>query len=91
MITTLLGDRVLFKKPEIPKNEEKTTASGIVVPGTENKRIYWETTVDVVGTGVKEEVKPGDKIVYIIGTANDIEIDGEEYQFISSAGIIAIK
>lgn len=90
MISKLLGDRVLFKKPEIPEEDEKTE-SGLYVPNSKQKRIYWETEVEVVGTGVEEDIKPGDTIVYIIGTASDIKIEDEDYQFVPSKGIIAVK
>lgn len=91
MISKLLGDRVLFKKPDIPKEDEQMTESGLFVPNSKKKRIYWEAEVEFVGSGVEENIKAGDKIIYIIGTASDIDIDGKNYQFVSSKGIIAVK
>lgn len=91
MIKSLVGDRILIAKQEIPDGEEAKTASGIVIPNKTSKVIYWEAEVLKVGSSVKEDIHEGDTIVYSVGTTTDIIIDDEEYQFLPSGGIIAVK
>lgn len=92
MIKTLMGNRILIKKQDIPAEEDETTESGILIPNKKKKTIYWEAPIEKVGCGVEEKsIKEGDTIVYIVGTATDITIDNEDYQFIPEAGIIAVR
>ncbi|MFZ7133645.1 MAG: co-chaperone GroES [Eubacteriales bacterium] len=87
-----LGDRVVIKVRE----EESTTASGIVLPGTAKEKPQ-EGDVVAVGSGevvdgkkVELEVKVGDKVFYSKYSGTEIKIDGEEYLIVRQNDILAI-
>ncbi|HAE62434.1 MAG TPA: co-chaperone GroES [Eubacteriaceae bacterium] len=87
-----LGDRVVLKV----KEEEATTASGIVLPGSAKEKPQ-EGEVVAVGSGevldgkkVALEVKVGDKVVFSKYSGTEIKVDGEEYLIVRQNDILAI-
>jgi chaperonin GroES len=90
-----LGDRVLVK-PE--KDNEKKTASGIIIPDTAQKEKPERGRVVAVGDGHRTEkgeilplrVKVGDSVVFSKYGFDEIKIDDEEYYIISESNILAI-
>ncbi|OHA58464.1 MAG: co-chaperone GroES [Candidatus Vogelbacteria bacterium RIFOXYD1_FULL_44_32] len=89
-----LGDRVLI---EIDKANEKTSASGIIIPDTVGKERPEQGTVIAVGAGryddgqiVPLRVKKGDQVIFTKYGPDEIKIDGEEYLIVSESNILAI-
>ncbi|SHE66092.1 co-chaperone GroES [Alkalibacter saccharofermentans] len=87
-----LGDRVVLKV----KEEEATTASGIVLPGSAKEKPQ-EGEVIAVGSGevldgkkVALEVKVGDKVVFSKYSGTEFKVDGEEYLIVRQNDILAI-
>jgi len=87
-----LGDRIVIK---IIENEE-TTKSGIVLPGTAKEKPM-QGEVLAVGSGelvdgkkVPLEVKVGDKVIYSKYAGTEVKMDGEEYLIIRQSDVLAI-
>ena len=87
-----LFDKVVIKHIE----QEETTASGIVLPGTAKEKPQLATVV-AVGPGglvdgkeVKMQVKVGDKVLYSKYAGAEFKIDGEEVVIVKQADILAI-
>ena len=88
-----LGDRVVLKALVA----EKTTKSGIVLPG-QNKEKPQQAEVIAVGPGgmvngneVKMEVSVGDKVIYSKYSGTEVKVDeDEEYIIVSQSDILAI-
>lgn len=87
-----LGDRVVLKV----KEEEATTASGIVLPGTAKEKPQ-QADVVAVGSGevvdgkkVELEVKVGDTVVFSKFAGTEFKMDGEEYLIVRQNDILAI-
>ena len=87
-----LFDKVVIKQIE----QEETTASGIVLPGTAKEKPQLATVV-AVGPGglvdgkeVKMQVKVGDKVLYSKYAGAEFKIDGEEVVIVKQADILAI-
>lgn len=87
-----LGDRVVLKV----KEEEATTASGIVLPGTAKEKPQ-EGHVVAVGSGevvdgkkVPLEVKVGDNVVFSKYSGTELKVDGVEYLIVRQNDILAI-
>ncbi|HHT51038.1 MAG TPA: co-chaperone GroES [Eubacteriaceae bacterium] len=87
-----LGDRVVIKV----KEEEETTKSGIVLPGTAKEKPQ-QGTIVAVGSGevidgkkVELEVKVGDIVFYSKYAGTEIKIDEEEYLILKQSDILAI-
>ncbi|MBF7096619.1 co-chaperone GroES [Alkalibacter mobilis] len=87
-----LGDRVVLKV----KEEEATTASGIVLPGSAKEKPQ-EGEVVAVGSGevvdgkkIELEVKVGDKVVFSKYSGTEIKVDAEEYLIVRQSDILAI-
>ncbi len=88
-----LGDRVVLKQVEA---EEKTTKSGIVLPGQAQEKPQ-QAEVVAVGPGgvvdgkeVKMEVAVGDKVIYSKYSGNEVKLDDEEYIIVKQSDILAI-
>lgn len=87
-----LGDRVVIKV----KEEESTTASGIVLPGTAKEKPQ-EGEIVAVGSGelvdgkkVPLEVKVGDIVFYSKYSGTEVKINGDEYLIVKQNDILAI-
>ena len=87
-----LGDRVVLKQLEA----EKTTKSGIVLPGQAQEKPQ-QAEVIAVGPGgvvegkeVKMEVKVGNKVIYSKYAGTEVKLDGEEYIIVKQNDILAI-
>lgn len=87
-----LGDRVVIKV----KEEEETTKSGIVLPGSAKEKPQ-EGTIVAVGSGevidgkkVELEVKVGDLVFYSKYAGTEIKLDDEEYLILKQSDILAI-
>jgi len=87
-----LFDKVVIKAIE----QEETTASGIVLPGTAKEKPQLATVV-AVGPGglidgkeVKMQVKVGDKVLYSKYAGSEFKIDGEEVVIVRQSDILAI-
>ncbi len=89
-----LGDRVLVR--EITKGEEEKTASGFILPTSEDKNSDFKKGVVVaVGPGKYDDgvlvpvgVKKGDKVLFSWG--DKVKIDGEELSLVKESEISAI-
>ena len=88
-----LGSRVLIK----PEMNEKHLASGLIIPDTADTVMY-RAEVLAVGEGdynkkgefVKTRVKPGDKIIFVQGTGQEIELNRERLRVIREMDVIGI-
>jgi len=88
-----LHDRVIVKRLE----EERTTASGIVIPGSAAEKPD-QGEVIAVGKGRKNEkgetfpldVKEGDNILFGKYAGSEIKLDGEEYLIMKEDEVLGI-
>jgi chaperonin GroES len=87
-----LGDRVVIK---VMENEE-TTKSGIVLPGTAKEKPM-QGEILAVGSGeivdgkkVPLEVKVGDKVIYSKYAGTEVKMDGNEFLIVRQSDILAI-
>jgi chaperonin GroES len=91
-----LGDRVVVKPAD--KNEEKVSASGIIIPDTVNKEKPVKGTVVAVGPGryndegvrIPMDVKVGNKVFFKKPWDEPVKIDGTEYYVLSESDITFI-
>ncbi len=90
-----LNDRVVVK-PLDP--QDKTTASGIIIPDTANKERPEQGEVIAVGPGQLLEngqraamsVGVGLKVMFKKYGPDEIKVDGQEYLVISESDILAV-
>ena len=87
-----LGDRIIIK---VIENEE-TTKSGIVLPGTAKEKPM-QGEVLAVGSGemvdgkkIPLELKVGDKVIYSQYAGTEVKMDGNEYLIIRQSDVLAI-
>ena len=87
-----LADRVVLKSLE----QEETTKSGIVLPGTAKEKPQMAEVV-AVGPGgmvdgkeVKMEVSLGQKVIYSKYAGTDVKLDKEEYIIVRQSDILAV-
>lgn len=88
-----LHDRVLVKRAA----EERTTASGIVIPDSAAEKPD-QGVVEAVGNGKKDDngktialdVKVGDKVLFGKYAGQTVKVDGEEFLMMSESDIMAI-
>ncbi len=88
-----LHDRVIVKRAA----EERTTASGIVIPDSATEKPD-QGVVQAVGNGKKDEngkaialdVKVGDKVLFGKYRGDTVKVNGEELLVLSESDIIAI-
>ncbi len=89
-----LGDHVVVKLME----EEKVTASGIVLPDTVDKEKKEEGEVVAVGPGkmletgsrASMEVSVGQKVLFKKWGGDEVKVDGQEYKIIRMDDILAV-
>lgn len=88
-----LHDRVIVKRQE----EEKTTAGGIVLPGSATEKPSQGEIVAVgegklLDNGQRQalNVKVGDKIIFGKYSGSEVKIDGEEYIIMREDEIFAV-
>ncbi len=88
-----LYDRVVIKR----EDEEKTTAGGIVLPGSSTEKPS-QGTVVAVGAGKLDkhgearslQVKVGDKVLFGKYTGSEVKVDGVDYVIMREEEIFAI-
>lgn len=89
-----LGDRVVIKRAE----EEKTTASGIVLPGSAQEKANTGEVV-AVGEGKKLDngdvramsVKVGDTVMFAkFAASSEVKVDGDDLLVMSEDDLIAV-
>ena len=88
-----LHDRVVVKRSE----EERTTASGIVIPDSATEKPA-EGVIQAVGTGKKDDngksialdVKVGDKVLFKSYGGTPVKVDGDELLVMTEDDILAI-
>jgi chaperonin GroES len=89
-----LGDHILVK----PGEAEETTASGIVLPDTAQKRPR-EGEVLAVGAGkllengqrAAMEVAVGDIVVYREYGGTEVTVDGDDFVILDQDSVLAVK
>ncbi len=88
-----LHDRVVVKRSE----EERKTASGIVIPDSATEKPD-QGTVVAIGNGKKDDngkvialdVKVGDKVLFGKYAGQTVKVDGEELLVMTESDIMAI-
>lgn len=87
-----LGDKVVIKV----KEEEVTTESGIVLPGSAQEKPQ-QGTVVAVGSGeivdgkkVPLDVAVGDEVIYSKYSGNEVKVGDEEFLILKQGDILAI-
>ncbi len=91
-----LGDRVLVKPMQ--KDEDKKTASGIIIPETVDKEKPEQGKVVAVGEGRMNDdgkvlpmnIKIGDTVVFSKYGPEEIKVDDEEYYIVGVSNLLAI-
>jgi chaperonin GroES len=87
-----LGDRVVIKSVE----QDETTKSGIVLPGTAKEKPVIAEVLEVGpgglvdGKEVKMYVKKGDKVLYSKYSGTEVKLDKVEYIIVRQSDILAI-
>ncbi|SUO95924.1 co-chaperone GroES [Suttonella ornithocola] len=88
-----LHDRVIVKRQE----EEKTTAGGIVLPGSAAEKPSQGEVIavgegKVLENGTKQamNVKAGDKILFGKYSGSEVKVDGEDYIIMREDEIFAV-
>lgn len=87
-----LADRVVLKSLE----QEETTKSGIVLPGTAKERPQMAEIIAVGPGGVVEGkevtmyVKVGDKVIYSKYAGTEVKLDKEEFIIVRQNDILAV-
>ncbi|WP_036610888.1 co-chaperone GroES [Oribacterium sp. P6A1] len=88
-----LFDRVVLEKEKM----EETTASGIVLPGQNDKEKPGQAVVVAVGPGgvvdgkeITMQVKAGDHVLFSKYAGSEVEIDGTKYTVVKQNDILAI-
>lgn len=84
-----LGNRALVK----PLEEEKMTASGIVLPDTVDREKKIEAEVIALGDGeklAKLNLKVGDRVIIEKWGGEEVELDKKEHKIVSFLKILAV-
>ena len=87
-----LFDKVVLKQLEA----EKTTASGIVLPGSAQEKPQQAEVVAVGPGGVVDgkeivmQVKAGQTVIYSKYAGTDVKLDGEEFIIVRQNDILAV-
>lgn len=87
-----LADRVLIKQLE----NEETTKSGIVLPGSAKEKPQMAKVLAVGPGGVVDgkeitmHVNVGDTIIYSKYAGTEVKLDGEEYIIVKQSDILAV-
>ena len=89
-----LGDRVLVQPL---KNDEKVSASGIIMPDTVNKEKPEQGKVIAVGKGryddgvlVPMSLKVGQTVLFSKYGYDEVKVNGEEYYILSESQVLAV-
>lgn len=88
-----LFDNILIE----PLKQERTTASGIVIPDTAKEKPQ-EGRVVVIGPGARDErgeripidIKIGDRVLYKKWGGNEVKYEGKEYLIVKAEDILAV-
>ena len=88
-----LHDRVIIRRVE----EEKTTASGLIIPDAAAKKPL-EGVIVAIGNGKKNDngdnialdVKVGDKVLFAQFAGSEIKVDGETLLVMTESDIVAV-
>lgn len=91
---TPIGGNILVKAI----TEDKTSASGIVLPDTIDKEKPQKGEVVALGSGKLDKdgkkiafnVKVGDKVLFKKYSPDEVEVDGEEYLIMDEDAVLAI-
>lgn len=87
-----LADRVVIKNVQ----QEETTKSGIVLPGTAKEKPQVAEVISVGPGGVVEGkeitmyVKVGDKVIYSKYAGTEVKLDNEEFIIVRQNDILAV-
>ena len=87
-----LLDRVVLKMTE----QEETTKSGIVLPGTAQEKPQVAEVIDVGPGGMVDgkeivmQVVKGDKVITSKYSGTEIKLDGEEFIIVRQSDILAV-
>jgi len=87
-----LADRVVIKNVQ----QEETTKSGIVLPGTAKEKPQVAEVISVGPGGIVEGkeitmyVKPGDKVIYSKYAGTEVKLENEEYIIVRQNDILAV-
>lgn len=88
-----LFDRVVLEKEKM----EETTASGIVLPGQNDKEKPGQALVVAVGPGgvvdgkdITMQVKVGDHVLFSKYAGSEVEVDGHKYTVVKQNDILAV-
>jgi chaperonin GroES len=87
-----LGDRVVIKSVE----NEETTKSGIVLPGSSKEKPQMAEVVsvgpggNVDGKEVTMHVKAGDRVIYSKYSGTEVKLDKVEYIIVRQSDILGI-
>ena len=88
-----LFDRVVLEKEKM----EETTASGIVLPGQNDKEKPGQALVVAVGPGgvvdgkdITMQVKVGDHVLFSKYAGSEGEVDGHKYTVVKQNDILAV-
>lgn len=88
-----LFDRAVLEKEKM----EETTASGIVLPGQDDKEKPGQAVVVAVGPGgvvdgkeIKMQVKEGQHVIFSKYAGSEVEIDGHKYTVVKQNDILAV-
>lgn len=79
-----LGNKIVLK----PLPEEKTTTSGIILPGQENTKPQCAEVI-AVGPDV-DNINAGSTVIYSKYAGTDVKVDNEDYIIVKSNDILAI-
>ncbi len=88
-----LFDRVVLEKEKM----EETTASGIVLPGQNDKEKPGQAVVVAVGPGgvvdgkdITMQVKVGDHVLFSKYAGSEVEVEGTKYTVVKQNDILAV-
>lgn len=87
-----LGDRVVIKNVE----QEETTKSGIVLPGTAKEKPQMAEVIavgpggNVDGKDIVMNLKAGQKVIYSKYAGTEVKLDKEEYIIVRQSDVLAI-
>ena len=80
-----VGDRVVIELVE----QEETTASGIVLPGSAQEKPQ-EGTIVAVGTLENAELNEQDHIIFSKYAGTEVVYEGKEYLILNAADVLAV-
>ena len=87
-----LGDRVVIKNVE----QEETTKSGIVLPGTAKEKPQMAEIIAVGPGGIVDgkeivmQVEVGQKVIYSKYAGTEVKLDGQELILVRQSDILAV-